>query len=69
MLRQWISVFSAECDGHCQALSLAGYGGFLFRSGQEFGIFILIAGLSEKNQANYIKQEEIFHIYKFNLKI
>lgn len=69
VLRQWILVFGADCEIHCQVLTLNGHGRFLFCSGQEFRIFILIAGLSQKEQANFIKQQEIFHNYKFNLKI
>lgn len=69
VLRQWISIVSAECESHCQVLSLARYGGFLFRSVQEFMIFILIAGLHETEQI--ILNRRIFfpHIYKFNSKI
>jgi len=54
VLRQWILVFSAECEGHCQILSLASYGGLLFCSDQGFRIFIFIAGVSEMGRANYI---------------
>lgn len=50
VLRQWISIVSAECESHYQVLSLARYGGFLFRSVQEFMIFILIAGLHGTEQ-------------------
>lgn len=47
-----ISVFSAEYEGHCQVLSLAGYGVFLLHSGQEFRIFNKICSVIFTDQSN-----------------